>query len=137
MLHPIYRVCSFRIVGDYMLCVTFDDQTEQVIDFQQVPQATCLARFVIRDYSTRSKSIEKSTHSFGRMGRTSIQQHCPTGLTTLVHWRIVPGNGNINRPEHSTRHMPELIKDTTALGGFWLFDRSDNWYAAFPKSFVV
>ena len=47
MLHPIYRACSFRIVGDYMLCVTFDDQTEQVIDFQQVPQATCLARFVI------------------------------------------------------------------------------------------
>ena len=36
MLHPIYRACSFRIVGDYMLCVTFDDQTEQVIDFQQV-----------------------------------------------------------------------------------------------------
>ena len=36
MRHPIYRVRSFRIVGEYMLGVTFDDQTEQVIDFRQV-----------------------------------------------------------------------------------------------------
>jgi len=36
MQHPIYRVRSFRIAGDYMLGVTFDDQTEQVIDFRPV-----------------------------------------------------------------------------------------------------
>lgn len=36
MRHPIHRVRSFRIVGDYMLCVTFDDQTEQIIDFRPV-----------------------------------------------------------------------------------------------------
>ncbi|MCO6455112.1 MAG: DUF2442 domain-containing protein [Pirellulaceae bacterium] len=36
MRHPIYRVCSFRIVGDYMLSVTFDDGTEQIIDFRPV-----------------------------------------------------------------------------------------------------
>ena len=36
MWHPIYRVRSFRIVGEYTLGVTFDDQTEQVIDFRPV-----------------------------------------------------------------------------------------------------
>ena len=36
MQHPIYYVRSFRIVGDYTLAVTFDDQTEQVIDFRPV-----------------------------------------------------------------------------------------------------
>ena len=36
MHHPIYRVCSFRIVGDYVLSVTFDDGTEQIIDFRPV-----------------------------------------------------------------------------------------------------
>lgn len=36
MQHPIYRVCSFRIVGDYMLTVAFDDGTQHVIDFRPV-----------------------------------------------------------------------------------------------------
>jgi len=36
MSHPIFRVRDFSIVGDYTLCVTFDDGTEQVIDFQPV-----------------------------------------------------------------------------------------------------
>ena len=36
MDHPIVRVCGFQIVGDYVLRVTFDDGTEQVIDFQPV-----------------------------------------------------------------------------------------------------
>ncbi len=36
MQHPIYRVRSFRIVGDYRLGVTFDDKTEQIIDFRPV-----------------------------------------------------------------------------------------------------
>ncbi len=34
MRHPIYRVCSFRIVAPFTLCVVFDDGTEQVIDFR-------------------------------------------------------------------------------------------------------
>jgi len=34
--HPIHRVSNFRIVDDYQLAVTFDDDTEQVIDFQPV-----------------------------------------------------------------------------------------------------
>ncbi len=34
--HPIYRVRSFQLVGPYTLNVQFDDQTEQVIDFEPV-----------------------------------------------------------------------------------------------------
>ena len=36
MLHPIYRVQSFEIVGPYTLRVRFDDQKEQVINFEPV-----------------------------------------------------------------------------------------------------
>ena len=36
MLHPIYRVLSFHIVGPYTLQVQFDDHTEQTINFQPV-----------------------------------------------------------------------------------------------------
>ena len=36
MVHPIYRVRSFEITAPYVLRVRFDDDTEQVIDFQPV-----------------------------------------------------------------------------------------------------
>ena len=36
MRHPIYRVRSFEIVGPYTLCVHFDDNTEQVINFEPI-----------------------------------------------------------------------------------------------------
>lgn len=36
MVHPIYRVQSFRIDGPFVLRVKFDDLTEQVIDFEPV-----------------------------------------------------------------------------------------------------
>ena len=36
MSHPIYRVRSFEIVAPYTLCVRFDDNTEQTIDFRPV-----------------------------------------------------------------------------------------------------
>jgi len=36
MLHPIYRVHSFEIIGPYTLRVQFDDQTDQIIDFEPV-----------------------------------------------------------------------------------------------------
>ena len=36
MKHPIHRVCSLRIVSDFVLAVTFDDGTEQTIDFRPV-----------------------------------------------------------------------------------------------------
>jgi hypothetical protein len=36
MIHPIYRVRSFEIVGAYTLHVRFDDNMEQLIDFRPV-----------------------------------------------------------------------------------------------------
>ncbi len=36
MTHAIYRVTSFNIVGPYKLQVSFDDHTEQIIDFRPV-----------------------------------------------------------------------------------------------------
>ena len=36
MKHAIYRVESFEVVAPYTLRVTFDDQTEQMINFEQV-----------------------------------------------------------------------------------------------------
>jgi hypothetical protein len=36
MIHPIYRVRDFEILGPYTLRVTFDDGAAQVIDFQNV-----------------------------------------------------------------------------------------------------
>jgi hypothetical protein len=35
-LHPIHRVRSFQAVAPYTLRVRFDDQTEQVINFESV-----------------------------------------------------------------------------------------------------
>ena len=34
--HPIYRVTSFQLAAPYTLRVQFDDQTEQVINFEPV-----------------------------------------------------------------------------------------------------
>ncbi len=36
MSHPIYRIESFEIISPYTLRVSFDDKTEQTIDFQHV-----------------------------------------------------------------------------------------------------
>ncbi len=36
MVHPIYRVQSFQIVGPYTLCVQFDDNSQQTINFEPV-----------------------------------------------------------------------------------------------------
>jgi hypothetical protein len=36
MSHPIFRVRDFCVVAPYTLRVTFDDETEQVIDFRPV-----------------------------------------------------------------------------------------------------
>ncbi len=36
MSHAIYRVTSFNIVGPYKLQITFDDRTDQTIDFQPI-----------------------------------------------------------------------------------------------------
>jgi hypothetical protein len=35
-MHPIHRVTSFQITAPYTLLVRFDDQTEQLIDFEPI-----------------------------------------------------------------------------------------------------
>ena len=35
-VHPIYRVRSFQFVAPYTLRVQFDDQTEQIVNFEPV-----------------------------------------------------------------------------------------------------
>jgi hypothetical protein len=35
MSHAIYRVTSFEVIGPFTLIVSFDDGTEQIIDFEQ------------------------------------------------------------------------------------------------------
>ncbi len=34
--HPIYRVRAFEAAGDYTLCVRFDDESQQIINFRPV-----------------------------------------------------------------------------------------------------
>lgn len=36
MQHPIYRMRSFAIVAPYTLRITFDDATEQIVNFESV-----------------------------------------------------------------------------------------------------
>ncbi len=36
MVHPIYRVLAFEIVGPYTLRIQFDDNTWQTIDFRSI-----------------------------------------------------------------------------------------------------
>ncbi len=36
MIHPIYRVVAFQVMGPFMLRVKFDDNTEQTIDFEPI-----------------------------------------------------------------------------------------------------
>jgi hypothetical protein len=36
MLHRLYRVTDFEIAGQYILRITFDDETQRVIDFEPV-----------------------------------------------------------------------------------------------------
>ena len=36
MIHPIHRVSSFEIVAPYTLSVRFEDETERIIDFQDM-----------------------------------------------------------------------------------------------------
>ena len=62
MHHPIYRVCSFRIVGDYVLSVTFDDGTEQIIDFRPVLSGKLLGP--LRDLALFNQvQIDREVHT--------------------------------------------------------------------------
>ncbi|HBB86334.1 MAG TPA: DUF2442 domain-containing protein [Blastocatellia bacterium] len=64
MTHAIYRVTSFNIVGPYKLQVTFDDQTEQIIDFQ--PMLAGELYRPLRDISIFNQvQIDPEVHTLG------------------------------------------------------------------------
>ena len=62
MQHPIYRVCSVRIVAPFTLRVAFDDGTEQVIDFRPVLAGKLFGP--LRDVSLFNRvSIDPEVHT--------------------------------------------------------------------------
>ena len=62
MSHSIYRVVSFEIIGPYMIRVRFDDQTEQVIDFEPILAGELYRP--LRDLSVFSKvRIDPEVHT--------------------------------------------------------------------------
>ena len=62
MGHPIHRVRQFRFVGRYTLCVAFDDETEQTIDFAPVLAGALFGP--LRDTELFSKvSIDPEVHT--------------------------------------------------------------------------
>ena len=36
MLHKLYRITNFELIGDYTIRIQFDDDSEQIIDFRPV-----------------------------------------------------------------------------------------------------
>jgi hypothetical protein len=79
MSHPIYRVVFFEILGPYMIRVGFDDQTEQVIDFQPILAGELYRP--LRDLSLFNQVAltQKFTRLFGRTVQILIQLHCMIG----------------------------------------------------------
>ena len=61
-MHGIYRVISFEIVSPYTLRVTFDDSTEQVINFEPVLSGELFAP--LRDLELFNQvSIDPEVHT--------------------------------------------------------------------------
>ena len=62
MSHPIYRVVFFEIQTPYTIRVCFDDETEQVIDFQAVLEGDIFGP--LRDVSLFSQvRIDPEVHT--------------------------------------------------------------------------
>ena len=62
MNHPIYRVVFFEIQAPYTLRVRFDDETEQVIDFQTILEGEVFG--LLRDESLFSQvRIDPEVHT--------------------------------------------------------------------------
>ncbi|GEM_PF-2589860 len=78
--HPIYRVTSFQIMGPYSLCVQFDDQTEQGIDFEPVLAGELYrARCGIPPCFIKYEWIPKCIPWFGRTAPTLIRPRSTIG----------------------------------------------------------
>lgn len=63
MSHPIYRVIAFEIKGPYTLKVTFDDGTEQTIDFRPVVAGPLYGPLRVRSLFEQVK-VDPEAHTF-------------------------------------------------------------------------
>ena len=93
MEHGIYRVESFEIVSPYTLKVRFDDNTEQVIDFEPV----------------------LSGELFGPLRDLNLFNQVK--IDTEVHTLVWPNGGDF---DPATLHdWPELIDNLAARARQW------------------
>ena len=98
-VHPIYRVRSFQFLAPYTLRVQFDDQTEQVINFERSWPASFTARFGTQPCSIECKSIPRCIRWYGRMARILIRQRSTIGQNTPRLMRRAHASGNRRLPE--------------------------------------
>ncbi len=82
MQHGIYRVESFQIVSPYTLRIGFDDDTEQVINFEPVLAGELFGP--LRDLNLFNQvRIDPEIHTLvWPNGVTSNPPHCMTGLNS-------------------------------------------------------
>ena len=97
MNHPIYRVVFFEIQAPYTLRVCFDDETEQVIDFQTILEGDVFGP--LRDAALFSQVglILRSIRWSGRTGLILIRRPCMTGLIISPNFRKWPSAGLLRR----------------------------------------
>ena len=80
MTHPIYRVRSFQIEAPYVLRVRFDDDTEQLIDFEPVLRGELLGP--LRDLAVFNRvQIDPEVHTLVWPGGADFDP------ATLHDWR--------------------------------------------------
>ena len=88
MSQSIYRVVFFEIQAPYTLRVCFDDDTEQVIDFQDTLAGELFGP--LRDSatvpcSTKFRLIQKSIRWYGRTGPILTQRPYMTGPSICLN----------------------------------------------------
>lgn len=62
MSHPLYDVVAFEMIGPYRLRVSFDDESEQTINFEPVLHGTMLRP--LRDFALFNQvQLDHETHT--------------------------------------------------------------------------
>ena len=104
-VHPIYRVSSFQIVAPYTLRVQFDDQTEQVIDFEPVLAGELYRP--LRDLALFNQvRIDPEIQTLVWPVRILIRQRFTTGQNMPRPLRSARGSGTLPTPKRSDGGRP-------------------------------
>lgn len=97
MTHPIYRVRSFRIEAPYTLRVGFDDDTEQVINFEPILAGELYRP--LRDLSIFNQvRIDPEVHTlvwpngaaFDPATLHDWPEHAPALIARAIQWSPAP-----------------------------------------------